>query len=243
MSITYVPTKEGFGSNYQRIICFYVVFESKNIKYLYSPFTKCEHNYTNDSKYLNTLEKIANLKDKLKLVNNSEVKTYNISSVFYMFESNIDYYCNSPGMNFIKNCFWENKDRNFFKNNKLNVAVHIRRSNTTDIKFHNGAGDRVVEDNYFLNIIDIIRNKYHTTNILFHIYSQGDIENFNLYKRNDTSLHINEDTYNTFVGMVAADILVISPSSFSYTAALISDGEIYYKPFWHRPRKSWIICK
>lgn len=34
-----------------------------------------------------------------------------------------------------------------------------------------------------------------------------------------------------------ADILIISPSSLSYVAALISDGEIYYKPFWHKPRK------
>ena len=40
--------------------------------------------------------------------------------------------------------------------------------------------------------------------------------------------------------MVSAEILVTSPSSLSYIAALISDGEIYYKKFWHNPRKNWI---
>ena len=55
-------------------------------------------------------------------------------------------------------------------------------------------------------------------------------------------LHLNDDVDNSFIGMVAADILVTSPSSLSYVAALISDGEIWYKPFWHPPLKHWIIA-
>ena len=39
-----------------------------------------------------------------------------------------------------------------------------------------------------------------------------------------------------------SDILVTSASSFSYSAALLNNGEIYYKPFWHPPMNNWIIC-
>ena len=76
--------------------------------------------------------------------------------------------------------------------------------------------------------------------MLFHIYSQGEDKNFEVFKANDTIFHINEDIYSTFISMVVADILVTSASSLSYIAALISDGEIYYKKFWHNPRKEWI---
>ena len=47
---------------------------------------------------------------------------------------------------------------------------------------------------------------------------------------------------DTFIGLVAADILITSRSSFSYSAAIISDGEIYYQQFWHPPGDKWIIC-
>ena len=42
------------------------------------------------------------------------------------------------------------------------------------------------------------------------------------------------------MGLVSAEILVTSASSLSYTSALLSYGEIYYKQFWHPPSKEWI---
>jgi hypothetical protein len=142
-------------------------------------------------------------------------------------------------MQFIKRCFWENKDRNVYKNNKKNVAIHIRRSNPHDF---GQAGQRVTtSDEYYLNIMWIIRTMHNNTDILFHIFSQGNLDDFSVYKSDDVVFHINEDVEPTFIYMVAADILITSPSSFSYVAALISDGEIYFKEFWHKPRSHWII--
>ena len=139
-------------------------------------------------------------------------------------------------MTFIKNCFWKNKNKNFYNNN-INIAVHIRRENIEDRGL---AGDRATTpNNYYLNIMNRIREKH--KNALFHIYSQGELINFQELIKDDVIFYLNHDIINTFIGMVSANILVISPSSFSYVAALISDGEIYYKPFWHKPRKSWII--
>jgi hypothetical protein len=86
-----------------------------------------------------------------------------------------------------------------------------------------------------------IRNKYKDKDILFNIYSQGDITNFTDLSNNDVMFYINYDIIETFKGLVSAEVLVTSPSSLSYVAALISDGEIYYKKFWHNPRNKWII--
>ena len=33
----------------------------------------------------------------------------------------------------------------------------------------------------------------------------------------------------------------MSASSFSYIAAILTDAEVYYLPFWHKPKKEWII--
>ena len=92
-----------------------------------------------------------------------------------------------------------------------------------------------------------IRDKYNksSTNkeLLFHIYSQGEIIQFQDLANSDVKFYLNYDICESFIGMVSSEILVTSPSSLSYVAALISDGEIYYKRFWHNPRKNWIIYK
>jgi hypothetical protein len=89
-----------------------------------------------------------------------------------------------------------------------------------------------------------IREKYkdNEKELLFHIYSQGSIENFECYKNDDVVFHIDEDLESTFIGMVASDVLVTSPSTFSYSAAFLTDGEVYFLPYWHKPKKNWIVC-
>ena len=79
---------------------------------------------------------------------------------------------------------------------------------------------------------------------VFHIYSQGDEEDlWDAFKEDDIVLHINESVEDTFTSMVLADVLVTSRSSFSYTAALLSEGEVYYIPFWHPPLPHWKVIR
>jgi hypothetical protein len=183
---------------------------------------------------------LINLKDNITNINNTmNIELINYSYIQNYIETNIDSICESEHMNFIKECFWKNKNRNFFNNNKLNVAVQIRRENSHDYGL---AGERATTpNNYYLNIMNSIKQKYNNKEIVFHIYSQGNIIDFQELENNDVIFYLNQNIIDTFIGMVSADILVISPSSFSYIAALISDGEIYYKPFWHNPRKNWIV--
>ena len=242
MFYTSIKSKDGFGSQYQKILQTYIYCKIHNINFAYNKFTYVEHNYNNDVEYINKLENLINLKDNLINVNDNmdcEYLDYG-TVVMKFFEANIDVCCESEHMKFIKECYLRNKDKDFFKNNKFNVAIHIRRETTHDKVL---AGERVTTPNsYYLNIMNLIREKHKEKDILFHIYSQGNISSFNDLSNNDVKFYLNYDLIDTFKGLVSADILVISPSSLSYVAALISDGEIYYKKFWHNPKKDWIIC-
>jgi hypothetical protein len=53
---------------------------------------------------------------------------------------------------------------------------------------------------------------------------------------------INGDPIEALEGMATADTLIISRSSFSYLAALFSEGIVIYFPFWHQPLKDWLAA-
>ena len=77
-----------------------------------------------------------------------------------------------------------------------------------------------------------------------HIFSQGNIVDFREFEKLENVVyHLDEDEYQTFHSMIVADILILSPSSFSYFAGLISKGlKIAKYPWLHEiPEDSeWI---
>jgi len=245
---TNIVSTDGFGAQYQKVIQTYLYCKMHGLSYTYTPFSNMEHNYTNDADFIKKKEDLINLYNNMPL--STQIDNVVIMDYFKQVRSwydgdntrnNIDKACESEYMDFIKKCFWDNKERDLYKNGKKNIAVHVRRSNPHDL---GQAGARITTpDEYYLYIMEHIRTKYNNDELQFHIYSQGNEADFNKYVREDVILHINEDIDTSFISMVGADILVTSPSSLSYVAALISDGEIYFKPFWHMPRNNWIICK
>lgn len=238
MYYTTIFQDDGFGAQYQKIIDTFIYCKLNNLNFLYTPFTNIAHNYNNNNNFTINMEHFINLKNNIPNSHNKQVKKIDYGGIVMKFiNNNIDLCYKSPHLEFIKKCFWENKDKNVFKNNKINIAVHVRRPNSQD----NRKEGTDTPDKYYLNIINIIRNKYQNRELLFHIYSQGESKNFEIFKAPDTILHLNEELPVTFIGMVGADILVTSASSLSYVAALLSNGVIYYKKFWHNPRKEWFI--
>ena len=239
---TSIKSKDGFGAQYQRIIQTYIYCKLHTLNFAYTPLEYIEHNYENDHNYINKIEELMNIKSKLQNIDNSMiVEELDFGTIVMKYtEANIDLCNETKHMQFIKDCFWENKEKNHFKNNKMNIAVHIRRENIAD----NGqCGYRGTTPNeYYLNIMNEIREKYKDPPLQFHIYSQGFIENFKELEKEDVEFHLNEEITQTFIGLVAADVLVLSPSSFSYVAGLLSDGIIYYKPFWHSKKRDWLLC-
>ena len=97
-------------------------------------------------------------------------------------------------------------------------------------------------DEYYTSFFNLIRSSYIGLKPLkFHIYSIGDISVFDYLKNDDVEFHINTDMLDTFTGFIFADILLISHSCLSYTAAFFCNGIVFYK-YWnhlHLGLKSW----
>jgi hypothetical protein len=239
MYYTNYKKHDGFGSVFQNIIFDILYTEYHGNTFVYTPIPTIDHNYTNDPNFTIELEEFMNIKNEYKCPDNLDkntIITYPICTTYSFIESNINKIFSSESFNKLKNIFYKGKHSPFDKN-YINIAVHVRRHNSRDTRI---AGTDT-PDSYYLNIINTIRKKYIDKQLKFHIYSQGNENNFNVYKNNDTIFHLNESVKDTFTGLVYGDILVMSRSSFSYIAALLSNGIIYYEKFWHTPLSSWII--
>lgn len=236
---------DGFGCQYQTIIYSIIYAELEDKTFVYSPFHCMDHNYDGDVDFLKKKEWLVNLMgyfplvtqvDQFPMHKNKEIQLIPDGYIKY-FEENLIACANSDALKKIKNIFRANKVRsNYFDERYLNIAVHIRRPNQDDVRV---AGTDT-PDAVFAYIIEMLRKKYALQNPLFHIYSQGDEEEFrSAFARSDIVFHINESIEDTFTSLVLADVLVTSRSSFSYTAALLSEGTVYYMRFWHPPLPHW----
>ena len=232
---------DGFGSQFQTILFTLFYCEKTNSEFLYNQIKTMEHNYDNNPEFMDKIDSLMHVKNNFgnyeSFSNKSDVHVFGPHDIIGVIQSDINYYINNDTTKRFKEIFWKNKNKNYFNNNKFNVSIHIRRPNIHDKRVQ---GVRTPND-YYLNIINDIRSKYN--NLKFHIYSQGILDSFKCFESDDTVLHINEDLFSTYTGLVAGNILVTSASSLSYSAALISDGIIYYLPFWHPPLNNWIVCE
>jgi hypothetical protein len=122
---------------------------------------------------------------------------------------------------------------------EINVAVHIRRGDINS----SGLNSIRYTDNEFISkiIYQIIENLSQLgLNACVNIYSQGKKENFGKLQNLNVNFHLDQCVFTTFNSLVKADILVMSKSTLSYTAALLSEGIKIYDPFYHKPLKNWL---
>jgi hypothetical protein len=230
---------DGFGAQFQNRIIAYFYAKKNGLEYIHRPILSMEHNYNQDKNFIEDMENLMNHKTKFKSLNdvNLNLVLEFSNDQYSFFENNIDHYLKD--MKEIREIFWSNKDRNVFKNNRFNVAVHIRRPNPHDSR-KEGANTPL---EYYIKIIKLINETYKDKTCIFHIFSQGSIEDFSEIKKLNIQVifRLDEDIKITFPCLVAADILVTSRSSFSYTAALLNENIIYHLPFWHKHSSTWKI--
>lgn len=244
--ITNISLSDGFGSQYQHIICCLLIAYRNGYDFAYNHIQKMHHNYDNDPDFLEKVENLMNIRPYFKSRYDESLINAGVTecdmTAKYVIDKSIDEYATDEHLGRIKEMFWANKDRkSVFTNGKVNVAVHIRRMNTHDKTLPFVEPERVTTGNdFYLNAMDRIRREHADKDLQFHIYSQGNIENFELFMREDTVLHLDEDLSKTFIEMVTADILVTTFSSFSYIAGYLNDGIVYYQSFWHPKRGKWI---
>lgn len=228
---------DGFGAQFQNIIYSAIYAELQGLEFIYTPFRDMAHNYDSDPDFIAKKEWLINLKDNFEI--NRRFNAYRLDPhvVIKFFEKNLIACTQSDSLKKIKKVFRANKNiRDYFGNGYVNIAVHIRRFNPHDVR----TMGTNTPDTVFLYVINTLRALYHEEKPLFHIYSQGPRENFAQFNASDIILHLNESIEDTFTALVLADALVTSASSFSYTAGILSDGTVYYMPFWHPPLSGWI---
>ena len=230
---------DGFGSQFQTIIYSVIYAELNNKQYCYTPFVEMEHNYDNDVDFIKKKEKLINFIDNFEINKDLSIQSIRRDLDFIaFFEDNLIACANSSSLKKIKKNFLLNKYKeDYFNSKNLNIAVHIRRPNPHDSRI---LGTNA-PDSVYIKIIDLLRELYSSKSPLFHIYSQGNVEAFNnIFNADDIVFHINESIEQSFTALVLADVLVTSTSSFSYTAGILSEGVVYYFPFWHPPLPNWI---
>lgn len=237
MYVTNGFRNDGFGAQYQTIIYSAIFSQFINKKFCYTPFKVMEHNYDNDINFLSKKESFINLIDNFPLASNLDnVEELKFQSICPYIEYNINYSIQTDIFKHIKHLFHINKTPKFAKDCK-NVAVHIRKINKAD---NEGCYNTHYEkDEYYIKSINRLRSEGDKK--IFHIYSQGKEEDFELFKNEDVVFHLDEPLEDTFYDLTTADILVMSKGSFSYIAGLLALGEVYYLPFWHPKLNSWKV--
>lgn len=254
------PRLDGFGAQFQNII-FDILFThamTPHVQYVFpSNVTrmKFEHNYENDPTFSDRLIRLMNLNTHYNFKTTTATVTATVTAqksvIFYngvknyaFCETNLTRLLETTGFKSMQQLFFEGKrtphDAEFY-----NVAVHVRKYSASDMRIHRRMNEPT---SYYVNIMRFITAGYKGTKpIRFHIYSQGNVAEFAEFAafannaKVEVVMHLDESVEDTFNGLVFADALVTSASSFSYVAAILTHGTVFYKRFWHKPSMQWIV--
>lgn len=117
------------------------------------------------------------------------------------------------------------------------IAIHIRRG--SDIHENHVSGkeavNRWVLEEWHLGIVNALRTIPVLANMEIRVYALGKPDDFPLLGRAGVTLKLNGDRDRDLIELAAAKVLVLSPSSFSFTAALMSRAVVLGRiPWWHR---------
>ena len=245
MHIMYFTSEErvdGFGSQFQTLIHMIYYAAANNAEYIHIPIRTMEHNYSDDPLYVKSLEDFMGVRlfkqldeidpslSFIRHISNAECRNY--------FQQSVDTAMSHISLSLYKSAFWSGIPRDHYNNNKLNIALHIRRG---DVQYTNSNIDRYTSNEFYLEKMTYLSETYADKDIQFHIYSEGSVEEFECFQSENTVLHLNEDVKMTFIGLITSNVLVQSKSSFSYVAGLLTKGIVYHIPFWHPPMSSWIL--
>lgn len=116
------------------------------------------------------------------------------------------------------------------------VAIHIRRG--SDIHENHISGkekvNRWVREEWHVALVKALRSIPHLASLSIRVYALGEESDFPLLAQAGVDFRLNGDRDSDLIEMSAARLLVLSPSSFSFTAALASRSVILGRsPWWH----------
>lgn len=129
------------------------------------------------------------------------------------------------------------------------IVVHIDRTDN-DMPDYNID----VEFNYYYNLlVSIIDSINIERKLVIHLVSNIEFKEtiifsrlINKYKETRNAeivmkIHLNLDVLNTLYILIGGSYLIMSPTTLSYIAGWLTNGFVYYHPFWYNPLSSWIV--
>lgn len=248
---------DGFGAQFQNII-FDILFTTEmtpHVQYVFPSNIEpmqFEHNYNKDRDFAARMIRFMNLDAVFRVAPPIRVNRYKGTETYTFCEANLTRLLETDVFKLIKRRFFENKVSPYDNNNNhafYNVAVHVRNHSREEMRIHKRTNESA---QYYINVMRHIISCYKgIAPIRFHIHSQRNVDpafaqffahaTANVGTRFYCVMHLDESVEAAFSGLVFADALITSASSFSYVAAMLTDGVVYYKKFWHKPSMKWII--
>jgi len=225
---------DGFGAQYQAIMSGIAICNYKNIIYVHTPFNKMEHNA--NAKKLNEFIGINNKKLKEK-----GLFPKNLQNVFkeqfckkIHFHDTPNIFYTDKVVEIIRDCYYSTEKPVI---GSIDIAIHIRRGDVNKNTMFRKIS-RYTDNSEYIKIIQGLKRKYPGQTIT--VFSEGKYDDFKELGLDEGCFQLNTDIMETFHSLVSAKILVMSVSSFSYSAAILNKNTIYYKDFWHKPLNNWI---
>ena len=228
MSITYYTVKgktDGFGAQYQAIMSGIAYCSYKNYVYVHTPIRKLEHNtdVKKANEFIGINTQLNNSKSKIEKIVYSPEVHWSISPSIYYTDKVLEY---------IRNCYYTTKKPDI---GLIDIAIHIRRGDVSNKKNK----ERYIDNTYYKEIVKNLKIQYPTYTIT--IFSQGTYEDFNDLCLEKSCFKLDTDIFETFHSLVSSKVLILSYSSFSYSAGLINQNTVYhYDSFWHKKLDHWL---
>lgn len=266
--LQYAFTDEGVGAQVQRILTIIAVCKVHGFKYIHNTIT-VGHNYKGvapeewDDKWnaffnlgshpvsvmRTDIEKSnyhsapiyvkdGELNALIELNKRSEDHIISVYHALAICDANPDKYYGAIAAD-VKNLLSRESEKT---NDSPVIVIHIRALNQCDVcTGHVPGGDRFTDYDNYTKLIEKFNVMYNRPRIEIFTQDSTYIRDFAKTISDNVHLNIDSDVFHAFATMQSADVLVIAKSSFSYLAGLYNTtGQVYYFPFWHSPRASWI---
>ena len=214
--ITTTHRCDGFGAQYIAFISALAKARRENFIYRHTPIKHLGH-FSRSTKACEKANDFIGMKSDEA---DDPKRMHNLADDFFnppLFQGAVEYYTEEV-LSEIREMYYSNPKP---KPCKYDVAIHIRRGDIT-----NRHTDRWIPNADYVKYIKAIKRKHPDYSIC--VYSEGEIENFKALEREGVFFKLNTSIFRVFHDFVTAKVLLIAPSAFSYTAALLSLNTIYY---------------
>jgi len=252
---TIVNKTDGFGSQLHACFSLIAYCVYSNSRYVHTPFTIMQHNDTNNPNFPQIMNAFINIESKYDSIH--QISSYENSLVngvqegyFVHGSLSPEFFYNDKALTILREIY-DSKSKPDIPNydrSKKNIVLHMRRGDVNAIKYPS----RWTSDQEYIELlrktIENIGNDANDNiaNYDIHILSEGKPDLFkaitDIYP--DIKLQLSTDIQQTFHIMVIADVLIMSKSSFCYSAGLINKNKVVANNltrWWHKPLKTWSI--